>query len=140
MLYAKSYTKALCMVSHFSSLAWRALKYLVIKNIVAIRIKLPFEASRPRGGRTQIGTQKSRTPNLCSYAQGGGGFTPDEGAYPVSFLAGKLFLDGKLQATAVCSHYCFVVSLGPLPHLLLERMYLPILPRGKGGMSEDIGG
>ena len=25
-------------------------------TIVAIRIKLPFEASRPRGGRTQIGT------------------------------------------------------------------------------------
>ena len=56
MLYAKSYTKALCLVSHFSSLTWRTLKYLITKNIVAIRIKLPFEASRPRGGRTQIGT------------------------------------------------------------------------------------
>lgn len=57
----------------------------------------------------------------------------------MSFLAGKLFLDDKSQATAVCSHYCFVVSLGLLPHLL-ERMYLSILPIGKGGMSEDIGG
>lgn len=57
----------------------------------------------------------------------------------MSFLAGKLFLDDKSQATAVCSHYCFVVSLGLLPHLL-ERMYVSILPIGKGGMSEDIGG
>ena len=38
-----------------------------------------------------------------------------------------------------CVVYCFVVSLGPLPHLL-ERTYLPILPIGKGGMSEDVGG
>lgn len=52
----------------------------------------------------------------------------------MSFLAGKLFLDDKSQATAVCNHYCFVVSR-PTSFHLLERMYVSILPIGKGGMS-----